>query len=172
MNQPKTPPETVQTEPREPLPTIWEAPDALWEKLFLPLLTELDPPSRMGRPRANQRKCLDGMIYRAHTGCQWNRLPKPKEFGSDSTLHRTVWLGRQRRLRPTVGASVAGPVNPLGEEAGELSSEHEDGLCFALVPPDLPGRLYIFGMDCNCNQDNAKLCCITNTGILRVRRTK
>jgi len=35
--------------PREPLPTIWEAPDALWDKLFLPLLTELDPPSRIGR---------------------------------------------------------------------------------------------------------------------------
>jgi hypothetical protein len=57
-----------QTEEREPLPTIWEAPDALWEKLFLPLLTELDPPSRMGRPRADQRRCLDGMIYRARTG--------------------------------------------------------------------------------------------------------
>ncbi len=70
------------------MPTIWEAPDALWEKLFLPLLTELDPPSRMGRPRADQRRCLDGMIYRARTGCQWNHLPK--EFGSDSTVHRTV----------------------------------------------------------------------------------
>ena len=75
-------------EPREPLPTIWEAPDALWEKLFLPLLLELDPPSPMGRPRADQRRCLDGMIYRARTGCQWNHLPK--EFGSNSTVHRTV----------------------------------------------------------------------------------
>ncbi len=89
MSRPKNQatPET-QGEPREPLPTIWEAPDALWEKLFLPLLTELDPPSRMGRPRADQRKCLDGMIYRARTGCQWNHLPQG--FGSDSTVHRTV----------------------------------------------------------------------------------
>ncbi len=77
-----------RTEPREPLPTIWDAPDALWEKLFLPLLAELDPPSRLGRPRADQRRCLDGMIYRARTGCQWNHLPQ--EFGSDSTVHRTV----------------------------------------------------------------------------------
>jgi transposase len=75
-------------EPRESLPTIWEASDALWEKLFLPLLTELDPPSPMGRPRADQRQCLDGMIYRARTGCQWNHLPT--QFGSDSTVHRTV----------------------------------------------------------------------------------
>ena len=70
------------------MPTIWEVPEALWDKLFLPLLTELDPPSKMGRPRADQRRCLDGMIYRACTGCQWNHLPK--EFGSDSTVHRTV----------------------------------------------------------------------------------
>lgn len=42
----------------------------------------------MGRSRADQRKCLDGMIYRARTGCQWNRLPE--NFGSDSTVHRTV----------------------------------------------------------------------------------
>lgn len=77
-----------QVASREPLSTIWQAPDALWEKLFLPLLTELDPPSPMGRPRADQRRCLDGMIYRARTGCQWNHLPQ--EFGSDSTVHRTV----------------------------------------------------------------------------------
>ena len=61
----------------------------MWNHLFLPLLAELDPPSKMGRPRADQRKCLDGMIYRARTGCQWNQLPK--EFGSDSTVHRTVY---------------------------------------------------------------------------------
>lgn len=79
---------------REPLPTIWEVSDALWEKLLLPLLTELDPPSPMGRPRADQRKCLDGMIYRARTGCQWNHLPQ--EFGSASTVHRTVYRWDQK----------------------------------------------------------------------------
>jgi transposase len=74
---------------REPLPTIWEVSDAMWERLFLPLLAELDPPNKMGRPRADQRRCLDGMIYRARTGCQWNHLPE--RFGSDSTVHRTVY---------------------------------------------------------------------------------
>jgi len=76
------------TQTRETLPTIWQVSDAMWEHFFLPLMSQLDPPSRMGRARADQRKCLDGMIYRARTGCQWNRLPK--EFGSDSTVHRTV----------------------------------------------------------------------------------
>jgi len=58
------------------------------ENVFLPLLRERDPPSRIGRPRADQRKCLDGVIYRARTGCQWNQLPD--KFGSDSTVHRTL----------------------------------------------------------------------------------
>lgn len=93
----------TQAMSREPLPTIWAAPDALWEKLFLPLLTELDPPSRMGRPRANQRKCLDGMIYRARTGCQWNYLPG--EFGSDLTVHRTVCRGTSKAFLTDCGRS-------------------------------------------------------------------
>jgi len=42
--------------------------DPMWERLFQPLLAEPDPPNRMGRPRADQRRCLGGMIYRARTG--------------------------------------------------------------------------------------------------------
>jgi transposase len=73
---------------RDALPTIWEVTDSMWENFFEPLILHLDPPFKMGRPRADQRKCLDGMIYRARTGCQWNQLPE--KFGSDSTVHRTV----------------------------------------------------------------------------------
>ena len=73
---------------RDALPTIWEVTDSMWENFFEPLILHLDPPFKMGRPRADQRKCLDGMIYRARTGCQWNQLPE--KFGSDSTVHRTI----------------------------------------------------------------------------------
>ena len=70
------------------LPTIWEVPDSLWEKIVQPILSEFDPPKQKGRPRADQRRCLDGIIYRARTGCQWNRLPD--KFGDDATVHRTL----------------------------------------------------------------------------------
>jgi transposase len=70
------------------LPTIWEVPDALWERFAQPVLSESDPAPRTGRPRADQRRCLDGIIYRARTGCQWNRLPR--QFGSSATVHRTL----------------------------------------------------------------------------------
>ena len=49
-----------------------------------------------GRERvaADQRKALDGIIYHLRTGCQWNALPR--EFGDDSTVHRTKqrWVAR------------------------------------------------------------------------------
>jgi len=77
----------------EVLPTIWNCPDDLWWRL-VPVLAELDPPYRGHRGRTDPRKALDGIIYRLRTGCQWNHLPK--EFGDDSTVHRTMqrWFAR------------------------------------------------------------------------------
>lgn len=75
----------------KPLPTIWRVPDELW-KIIKPVLDELDPPAATGRKRTNQRSALDGIIYQMRTGCQWNVLPK--EFGDDSSVHRTFqrWI--------------------------------------------------------------------------------
>ena len=67
------------------LATIWEIDDELWS-LVEPLLREAYPPKSTGRPQADLRKCLDGIIYRMRTGCQWNFIPQ--RFGDDSTIHR------------------------------------------------------------------------------------
>jgi len=74
------------------LPTIWHVPDALWERIE-PVLNELDPPAKTGRHRIAPRPALDGIIYHLRTSCQWNVLPK--EFGDDSSVHRTYqrWIG-------------------------------------------------------------------------------
>ena len=75
----------------EPLPTIWHVPDELWE-LIKPLIDTYDPRAVTGRPRTDPRAALDGIIFRLRSGCQWNRLPK--EFGDDSSVHRTfqTWV--------------------------------------------------------------------------------
>ena len=70
----------------KPVPTIWEVPDDLWEMIAC-LLAQFDPPNKMGRPRIEARKALNGMIFRARTGCQWNQLPQ--RFGDDASVHRT-----------------------------------------------------------------------------------
>ena len=76
----------------KPLPTIWDVPDDLWERIE-PVMLEMDPPKSKGRNRVDQRKMLEGIIFRLRSGCQWNHLPK--ELGDDSTIHRTFqrWVG-------------------------------------------------------------------------------
>ncbi len=77
----------------EPLPTIWHVDDELWKQAER-VLGELDPPARFGPGRIDQRKALDGVIFRMRSGVQWNQLPK--EFGDDASIHRTFqrWVER------------------------------------------------------------------------------
>jgi putative transposase len=79
------------SEELEPLLPIWVVPDELWVEIE-PIITELDPPNRVGPKRTPARPVLDAIIYRGRTGCQWNHLPK--EFPDDSTVHRFFqrWL--------------------------------------------------------------------------------
>ena len=69
----------------EPLATIWYVPDAVWDRMRQ-LIDKYDPPKSTGRKRADERKALDGVIYRMRSGVQWNQLPKV--FGDDSSVHR------------------------------------------------------------------------------------
>ena len=77
----------------EPLPTIWWVDDSLWAQVEQ-VLAEFDPPARFGPDRIDQRKALDGVIYRMRSGIQWNQLPR--EFGDDARVHRTFqrWVKR------------------------------------------------------------------------------
>jgi len=72
----------------------WELSDSLWERIE-PVLPK--PKSRYrgrgrarrhigGRPAADRRQLLTGILYVLRTGCQWNALPE--EFGSGKTAHR------------------------------------------------------------------------------------
>ncbi len=96
---------------REPLATIWEIPDELWGRLH-PILERRYPRARTGRPRAELRRVLDGIVFRMRSGCQWNQLPE--RFGSDSTVHR--WFQRfvEDGLFEELWALLAGECDQLG----------------------------------------------------------
>src|SRR5262249_2357304 len=49
---------------------------------FLPL------PARTGRPRANDRRTLEGILYVLITGCRWQDLPR--EYGAPTTVWRRL----------------------------------------------------------------------------------
>ncbi len=75
------------------LPTIWSIPDELWDEIK-PLLKVDIPKKKPGRPRSDDRKILNGLIYLARTGCQWCALPR--EFGPKSTVYERFreWLSQ------------------------------------------------------------------------------
>jgi putative transposase len=79
----------------EELDTIWQVPDKLWE-LLAPLIQELDPPKKRGRPRVEPRGIVDAIIFRMRTGIQWNQLPST--YPDDSTVHRTMQRWQQLGL--------------------------------------------------------------------------
>lgn len=74
----------TKRKPVEPLPTIWEVPDELWERI-LPILSEFWPKKRTGRPVARWRQALNGILFILRSGCQWEKLPR--QFGPKSTVH-------------------------------------------------------------------------------------
>ena len=75
--------------PAPVLPTIWELPEELWERIE-PILVRRYPRAATGRPRADLRLVLEGIVYRLRSGVQWNQLPR--RFGADSTVH--AWFQR------------------------------------------------------------------------------
>jgi putative transposase len=96
----------------ERLETIWTCPDDLWHLLIEPVLRALDPPPRRGRPRIDQRRALDGVIYHLRTGCQWNALPR--QFGDDSSVHRTFTRWKLRGVVDEVLALILAAGVDLG----------------------------------------------------------
>jgi len=49
-----------------------------------------------GRPPADKRTIVDGLMYFARSGCQWRMLPR--EFGPWSTVHHYYRLWRRSGL--------------------------------------------------------------------------
>lgn len=50
----------------------------------------LPPPARTGRPRADDRRTIDGILYVLTTGCRWQDLPR--DYDAPTTVWR--WLKR------------------------------------------------------------------------------
>jgi putative transposase len=94
------------------MPTLWEVPDDLWERIQ-ELIEEYDPPKPTGRGREDARKILDGLIFKFRTGCQWNHIPKV--YGDDSTIHRTFQRWVQINLFEIIWSLLVAECDELGK---------------------------------------------------------
>jgi putative transposase len=93
------------------LPTIWEIPDDLWERIQA-ILAECDPPKPNGRPRIDQRSALNAIVFVMRSGCQWNHLPQ--EFPDDSSVHRTFQRWIQKGVLDRIWAVLVEQCEELG----------------------------------------------------------
>lgn len=94
------------------MPTLWEVPDDLWKRIEV-VLDEYDPGKGTGRPRENQRRILDGLIFRFRTGCQWNHIPGV--YGDDSTIHRTFQHWQKLGIFEKIWALIVEECDDLGK---------------------------------------------------------
>ena len=82
--------------------------DEQW-KLIAPLLPK---PKRRGRPRAEDRRTLNGILWVLHSGARWKDLPT--KYGSRSTCHwrlqewqdQGVWERIRLKLLSTLDAQA------------------------------------------------------------------
>jgi len=53
-------------------------------------------PAKTGRPRSDDRKTVNGIIYVLITGCRWREMPE--KYGSKSTAHRRLQNWQQNEI--------------------------------------------------------------------------
>ena len=120
------------------LPTIWEVNDELWN-IFQDIITELDPPAATGRKQTDPRAALNGIIYVARTGCQWNHLPE--KFGDDSSVHRTMQRWIAKGVLERIWAALIENCDELGgvdwewqSADGSMGKARFGGMMSAAIP--------------------------------------
>ena len=109
--------------PRQPLGTIWEVPDSLWQRIE-PILQQFWPKQPTGRRPAPGRPILNGIIFRLRTGCQWDQLPR--RFGPKSTVHGWFQRGVEGGVFETIWALLVAEGDEL--QAVEWEWQAADGV--------------------------------------------
>ncbi|MFN3929295.1 MAG: transposase, partial [Thermoflexus sp.] len=77
----------------------------------------LPPKARTGRPRADDRKTLNGILYVLTTGCRW--MDMPKEYGS----YKTAWRRLKEWENLGVWKAIWQRLLDMGYQEGRLTPE-------------------------------------------------
>jgi transposase len=93
-----------------------ELTDTQWEKIR-PLLPQPKRSRRGGRPPADNRACLEGILWVLRSGARWKDLPK--DFPSSSTSWRRLRDWEEKDLWLKIWRTFLGEL----DAAGQLSWE-------------------------------------------------
>ena len=82
--------------------------DAQWAKIW-PLLPKRPPRPKGGRPPADDRKVLEGILWMLRSGARWQDLPE--EFPSPSTCWRRLRDWEQQGVWLAIWRAFLGELN-------------------------------------------------------------
>lgn len=68
--------------------------DDQWQRLA-PHLPEHPPSPKGGRPRADDRECLEGILWLLRTGARWRDIPVDLPSGSTCWRRLLEWAGEE-----------------------------------------------------------------------------
>ena len=91
------------------MPHRHELTDAQWERLH-PLL----PPHTSGHPRADDRRIVNGIVWKLATGAPWRDLPE--RYGPWQTVYTRFW----RWTRAGVWDQLFAAIQQQADAAGQL----------------------------------------------------
>jgi transposase len=72
----------------------------------------LPPLARTGRPRADDRTTLEGILYVLKSGCRWQDLPR--EYGAPTTVWRRLKLWEEQGVWARVWRAVLASLDAQG----------------------------------------------------------
>jgi transposase len=89
--------------------TPTEISDEQWEYIK-PLLP---PKAWTGRPRADDRKTLNGILWVLRTGARWADVPR--EYGASSTCHERLQVWQQKGVWEKIRQTVLTDLDKQGK---------------------------------------------------------
>jgi transposase len=89
--------------------TSTELTDTQW-RLILPLLP---PKAHTGRPRAEDRKTLNGILWVLRTGARWADMPR--EYGAPSTAHVRLQIWAKQGVWESIWRKLLSCMNEQGK---------------------------------------------------------
>lgn len=95
-----------------------EITDSQWETIQ----NHLPPHAKTGRPRADDRMTLNGILFVAITGCRWSEMPKRYDDDSTANLRLRSWLAANWGMeKGSIGANQDCPQAKQSQPAKNIS---------------------------------------------------
>jgi transposase len=73
----------------------------------------LPPPARTGRPRADDRRTLEGILFDLRSGCRWKDMPR--QYGAPVTAWRRLQTWQKRGVWEELWRIVLSALDAAGE---------------------------------------------------------